>query len=118
MATYTKEFLSASTNGIGIPVWSESGGTAGTAGTIHQAVSGTGAKDEVYLYATNYHTADVVLTIEWGTSAVPRVVTIPFKAGLVPIIPGLPINNSVKVQAFCATSGMIVIDGYANRRTD
>lgn len=118
MATYTKEILSGSTDGVGITIASVSGGTAGTAGTIHQAPAGTAGKDEVYLYAYNGHTADVVLTVEWGTSAYPRKVTIPFQAGLICVTPGLPIRNSLAVQAFASVTNVITLDGFVNRITD
>jgi hypothetical protein len=67
MSTYTKQLLSGSTNGLGIKLTQTS--TPGN--TLHTAVSGTSALDEIWLYAYNAHTADVVLTIEWGQTTVP-----------------------------------------------
>jgi hypothetical protein len=115
MATYTKEFLSGSTNGIGIVVHAS---TSGSASTIHEAVSGTAAKDEVWMYAYNMHTADLVLTIEKGGTSNPMKVTIPYQSGRVPLEPGLPTNNSVKTCAYAGSAGMIIIEGYVNRITD
>jgi len=115
MATYTKEFLSGSTNGIGVVV---NASTSGTAGTIHEALSGTAGKDEVWMWAHNMHTSDLVLTIEKGGTSNPTKVTIPYQSGKVPIDPGIPINNSVKVCAYAGSSGMIIIEGFVNRITD
>lgn len=115
MATYTKEFLSGSTNGVGIVVQSSSGGTAGTACTIHAAPAGTTGKDEIWMWAYNSHTANLVLTIEWGTASNPRTITVPYRSGLIPVAPGLPVNNGITVQAFCGSAGKIIIDGFVNR---
>ena len=118
MATFTKQFLSESINGCGVTVTSGAGGTAGTAGTIHTCAAGTSSKEEIWLWAYNSHTSDVVLSLEFGTSALPREVTIPFQSGLIPIIPGIPMNNGMKVQAFAGSAGVIVIDGFVNRIVD
>ena len=112
MATFSKLKLSGSTNGRGIKVAQT--GTAGTA--IHTAHAT--ALDEVWLYAYNGHTADVVLTIEWGGVGVPEdniVVTVPFKAGLMLVVPGLIVTGGVAVAAFAGTTNVIVITGYVNR---
>ena len=118
MATFTKRFLSGSVNGCGISVISASGGTAGTAGTIHECSAGTSGKEEIWLWAYNSHTSDVVLSVEFGTSALPRKVTIPSQAGLVPVIPGIPLNDGMKVQAFAGSAGVVVIDGFVNQIVD
>ena len=73
---FTKALLSGSTNGKGIKVVQTA--TAGT--LLHTAVAGTSSLDEIWLYAYNGHTADVVLTIEWGEATVPDgniIITIP-----------------------------------------
>ena len=93
-------------------------GTPGT--TIHTAIASTqtGTYDEIWLWAYNGHTADVVLTIEFGGTTVPDdniVVTIPYKQGLFLVVPGLSLNNTLVVKAFAATANVIVIQGYVNR---
>lgn len=111
---FTKNKLSGSTNGKGIKVVATA--TAGT--TIHTAVSGTTSFDEVWLYAYNGHTADVVLTIEWGEATVPDgniVLTIPLKQGRFLVADGRLINNSLVIRAFAATANVIVIDGFVNQ---
>lgn len=113
---YTKVLLSGCTQGKGIKIVPTS--TAGT--TIHTAVSGTSDLDEIWLWAYNGHTADVVLTVEWGEATVPEgniIITIPFKAGRWSVVEGRLLQNSLVVKAFAATANVIIIDGYVNRIT-
>ena len=119
MATVVKRKLSASTDGMAVKVSATS--TPGT--LIHTAVSGTtnGTYDEVWLWAYNGHTANVVLTIEFGGPTVPDqniVVTIPFKVGLVPVVPGLILQNGATVKAFAGTTNVITLSGFVNSMTD
>ncbi len=112
--TFSKVLLSGSTNGKGIKVVATA--TAGT--TIHTAVTGTSSLDEIWLYAYNGHTADVVLTIEFGEATVPDgniVLTIPFKSGRYLVVDGRLLQNALVVKAFAATANVIVIDGFVNR---
>lgn len=109
----TKAKLSASTNGKGVKVVAT--GTTGT--TIHTAVSGTSSYDEIWLYAYNGHTADVVLTIEWGETTVPDgniIVTIPFKQGRYLVVDGRLLNNGLLVTAFAGIANVIILDGFVN----
>ena len=108
--------LSGSTDGLGIKVVQTA--TLGT--TIHTAVTGTTDYDEIYLYAYNGHTADVVLTVEFGGVTVPDntiVQTIPFKEGRVLLVDGALLHNAKVVTAFAATANVIVIYGYIHRIT-
>ena len=114
MATYSKELLSASTNGKGILVAATA--TAGT--TIHTAVSGTTDIDEIWLYAVNAHSADIKLTLEWGEATEPTgniEITVPSEAGLLLLVPGLLLQNGLVVKAFAGTANEIVIHGYVNK---
>lgn len=114
MSTYAKLALSGSTNGRGVLVVQTA--TAGT--TIHTAASGTTSFDEVWIWATNQHTADIVLTIEYGGVTVPNdnvSLTIPTGKGLVLVIPGLLIQNSLVIKAFAAVANKIVLNGFVNR---
>lgn len=111
---FTKLILSGSTNGKGIKCVATS--TPGT--LIHTAVSGTSSMDEIWLWAYNGHTSDVVLTLEWGGVAVPddnTIVTIPTKAGRYIVVDGRLLNNSLVVRAFASVANTVVIDGYVNR---
>jgi hypothetical protein len=113
--TYSQVLLSGCTNGKGIKVAATA--TLGT--TIHTAQSGTTHFDEVHLWAFNSHTADVLLTIEFGGATDPDdiiEVTIPFQSGLVKVIPGLLLQNSLVVTAFAGTANVITIHGYVHRR--
>ena len=111
---FTKDKLSASTNGKCIKVVATA-----TAGTIlHTAVSGTSSFDEVWLWAYNSHSSDVVLTLEWGGVAAPddqTKVTIPFQQGRYIVVDGKLLNNSLVIRAFASVANVIVIDGYVNR---
>jgi len=119
MATAVKRKLSGSTDGKAIKIT-----TTATAGdTIHTAVASTtpGTFDEIWLWAYNGHTADLALTIEFGGATVPDqniVVTIPFKSGLVPIVPGLILQNGMVVKAFAASANLVTITGFVNAITD
>jgi hypothetical protein len=116
MATFTKKKLSGSTDGLGIKVTGTS--TAATV-TVHTAVAGTtvGTFDEVWLYACNTSASAVKLTIEWGTATAADgniEVTIQPEAGLVTLVPGLPLQNSKVVKAFAATADVILLFGFVN----
>jgi hypothetical protein len=113
MATFSKLPLSGSTNGKGINV----AATATTGTTIHTAVSGTSSFDEVWMYAVNTSTSSVKLTVEYGGTATADniEITIPGESGLVLVVPGLFLNNSLAVTAFAGTTNVISIHGYVNR---
>ena len=116
MATYAKQLLSGSTNGKGILVVATA--TAGT--TIHTAVSGTSDLDELWVYAVNTHSADIKLTLEWGEATEPDgniEQTVPTESGLMLLVPGLLLQNSLVLKAFAGTTNEIVIHGYVNRIT-
>lgn len=105
--------LSGSTDGLGIKI----AATSGTGTTIHTALSGTtaGAFDLVTLYATNNHTADVVLTLQFGGVTSPDneiVQSIPYKSGLFLLCDSLPLQNAKVVTAFAATTNVISIYGW------
>ena len=114
MATFSKVVLSGGTSGADILV-----AATATAGTLIHTANAT-ALDEVWLFAQNNHTADVVLTIEFGGVSSPKdlvIQTIPTKSGLVNIIPGVCLTGSLVVRAFAATTNVISIAGYVNRIT-
>jgi hypothetical protein len=116
MATFTKKILSGSTDGKAIKVVQTA--TAGT--TIHTAVSGTSNIDEIWLYAINSSASSVKLTIEWGQADAPDgniELTVLPEAGLVTVIPGLLLQNSLVVKAFAGTANVICIHGFVNRIT-
>ena len=112
MATFTKQFLSGSTNGRPIKVVATA--TLGT--TIHMA-SAT-AKDEIWLYANNTGGTTQKLTIEFGGVTSPDdliEVDVPGESGLLLVVPGIPQSNSQLVSAFAASANVINITGFVNR---
>lgn len=119
MATIVKRKLSGSTDGKAIKVVQ----TATAGDTIHTAVSGTtaGTFDEIWLWAYNGHTAAVTLTIEFGGATVPDqniIVTLASKSGLIPIVPGLILQNAMVVKAFASVANVVTISGFVNSMTD
>jgi hypothetical protein len=120
MAAFSKVLLSDSTQGRGIKVVATS--TAGTA--IHSTGTSSSIQDELWLYAFNSHTADVLLTVEFGNATAPDsniTITIKFDEGLFLVVPGLILTGSgsaaATVKAFAATANVVTITGYVNRIT-
>lgn len=116
MSTFTKQKLSGSTNGKQIKVVATS--TPGT--TIHTAVAGATSWDEAWIYAINTDTVDRILTIEWGEATAPDgniIVTVPAKAGLLLVVPGLILQNALVIKAFAAAANVVCISGFVNRIT-
>ena len=118
MATFSKIELTGSTDGRAIKVVATA--TAGT--TIHTAAATTGADnyDEIWLWAFNTDTTARKLTIEFGGTTSPDdtiELTIGAETGLTLIVPGLILQNSLVVGAFCATANVVGIVGYVNRMT-
>lgn len=118
MATFTKTILSGSTQGRGIKVVQ----TASSGTTIHATGTSSSVIDEVWLYAYNSHTANVELTVQFGSTSTPDddiKVTIPFKAGLILVAPGLVLTGTGSaantVRAFAGTANVITVHGYVNR---
>lgn len=114
MATYSKLKLSGSTDGKAIKITQ----TATAGNTIHTAHSTD--LDEIWLYAVNSQAASVKLTIEWGEATAPDgniEVTIAGESGLLLVIPGLLLTNSLVVKAFADTANVVMIHGFVNRIT-
>jgi hypothetical protein len=113
MPTFSKVLLSGSTNGASTLVAATS--TPGT--TIHTAQSGTAGLDEIWLYANNSGSTTVKLTVEFGGTAEKDQIelNIPGESGLVLVVPGLVLNNSLVVRAFAGTTNVVSISGYVNR---
>lgn len=104
----TPRIPSGSTNGRGILVTATA--TPGTA--IHTATSTSGELDEITIYASNDHTADILLTVELGGTTDPNDVvryTVPSRSGMNLIVSGHRLNGGVAVAAFAATGSKISI---------
>ena len=112
MATYTKVRLSGGTDGKNVKVVATA--TAGT--TIHTAHATN--LDEIWLFAVNSSALPVKLTLEWGEATAPDgniEQTIQPDSGLVLIVSGLLLTNSLVVKAFADTANVIMINGFVNR---
>ena len=116
MATYSKQLLSASTDGIPIPVVATA--TPGT--PLHVSVTGTVGFDEVYMWASNVTASSATLTVEWGGTSDPgahlvKSFSIPAYSLPIPIALGQVVNNGVTIAAFSGTASAINITGFVNR---
>lgn len=114
MATFSKVILTGSTNGRNVKVSATS--SPGT--TIHTAHST--AQDEIWLWAVNSDTTDRKITIEFGGTTAPDdtiEVTIPAEAGLINILPGIILTNSLVLKVYAATANVILVNGFVNRIT-
>lgn len=115
MATLSRRPLSGSTNGRLVAV-----AATATPGTLlHTGATGTDDWDEVYLWAANVSTSDVLLTIEHGGTGTANEVKflIPAQVGLVELGGKLMIQNGLVVRAYAGSANVINISGYVNRIT-
>jgi hypothetical protein len=120
MATYTKEKLSASTDGRGVLVGTTASIGSGT--TIHTGSSNSSIKEEVWIYAQNTSSTSTKLTLGFGGSTDPNdliELTITGESGLTLVVPGLTLLGNASgapvVRANAATANVIVIHGYVNK---
>jgi hypothetical protein len=118
MATFSKVLLSGSTEGKPVKVVQ----TASTGTTIHATGTSSSVIDEVWLYAYNGHSADVVLTVQFGGTATPDndiKLTIPAASGLTLVVPGLVLTGTSSaantIYAYAGTANVVTISGYVNR---
>lgn len=96
-----------------------------TAGTlVHTTGISATIIDRVYLFAFNSDTVDRTLTLEFGGVTAPDqniVVVIPFKAGLVLVVDGLPLLGNgaagLTVGAFASAANVVTVSGYILRVT-
>ena len=110
MATFTKQKLSGSTDGKGIKITSNTGGS-GT--TVHTAVTGTTDFDEVWIYAYNSSASSVNVTVEFGGTTIQQAV--PAQSGLYLLVPGLPLQNGAVITAFASVVNVVAVYGFVNR---
>ncbi len=115
MATYSKVQLSGGTTGKSIKVVATA--TPGT--TVHTAHATS--TDELWLWALNSTTSNVLLTIEFGGTTDPddllEITVPPTGAGPIAVIPGWTLTNSLVVRAFAASANVVTVNGYVNRVT-
>lgn len=117
MATYTKVLLSGSNQGQPILVAATS--SPGT--TIHSTGTSSTIIDNVTLYAHNTDTTARKLTVEFGGTGTANTieVTVPAEAGLMLVLPQLPLTGTgaaaKTVAAFCASTNVVAISGFVDR---
>lgn len=118
MATFTKVFLSGSTQGQPILV----AATASPGTTIHTTGTASTTLDEIWLYAYNSSTSAVNLDIQFGGTTSPNndiTLSIPATSGLTLVIPGLVLSGNgttaATVYAWAGTTNVVTISGYVNR---
>ena len=114
MPTFTKQLLSGSTNGKQIKV---TGTNVAGSVTLHTAVSGTAAWDEIWIYAFNADTSSRVLTLLWGGTTEPDndiIVTLVAKSGRLLVVDGALLQNGLLVKAYADAANVVLIDGFVN----
>ena len=113
MASYSKELISGgSANSRPIKVVA-----AATPGTLIHTGPTAPVKDELFLWCSNFDTADRTLTLEWGGVTSPDdllLFTCPARDTIL-VAGGLIITGGLLVRAFGSVANMLVINGYANR---
>jgi hypothetical protein len=122
MATFSKQLLSASTDGRAIKVAATSIASSPT--LIHTGSSTTSTFEEVWIYAQNNNSADVALRLGFGGVTDPDDIieyTVKTKGGLYLIVPGLILKGNASaaltIRAAAATANVISLSGYVNRIT-
>lgn len=109
--------LSGSTNGKQIKV---TGTNAGAAVTVHTAVAGTAALDEIWIYAYNDDTAARTVTILFGGTTEPDNAirkVLPAKDGRILVCDGMKLQNGLVVKAFADAANVVMVDGFVNNIT-
>lgn len=90
--------------------------------TIHTAIAWTTAwtYDEVWLWATNNHTATVNLTLEMGSATATDNIqmSIPSKTGLYLVVPWFVLQNEKVIKAFASVTNVVQIYGFVNSTVD
>ena len=122
MATFSKQLLSASTDGRAIKVVATAIASSPT--LIHTGSSTASTFEEVWIYAQNNHSADVALRLGFGGVTDPDDIieyTIKTKGGLYLIVPGLILKGNASaaltIRAAAGTTNVISLSGYVNRIT-
>ena len=122
MATFSKQLLSASTDGRAIKVVATAIASSPT--LIHTGSSTASTFEEVWIYAQNNHTSDVALRLGFGGVTDPDDIieyTIKTKGGLYLVVPGLILKGNASaaltIRAAAGTTNVISLSGYVNRIT-
>jgi hypothetical protein len=109
MATISPIIPSGSSNGSPVAVAATS-----STGTLWHSAVASGSFDETYAWASNTTLGDLKLTVEYGNTATPIVMTIP-ATDTVLVIPGVRLTNSQTVKFYAASASVINVFGNINR---
>ena len=115
MAGIVKAKLSGSTDGEPVLITSTNSTGATTIHTFASGVSGENSWDEIYLWGFNNSTADINLTIEYGSTSHIIVHSIPYKEGMTLILPGTVGHNGLVLKGFKGATGTLGVAGFINR---
>jgi hypothetical protein len=88
--------------------------------TIHTAIAGTSAFDEIYLWVSNVTVTAATLTIQFGgttdvTNDICWELNIPPNSPPIPVCTGLVLQNGLLVKAWSQTASALNLTGYVNR---
>lgn len=113
-----KRKLGGSTNWLWIKVVATA--TAGTNITTAVAWTTDWVYSEVWLRASNAHTAAVTITLEWGGVAVENqiILSIPSKTGMYLVAPWLILQNAKTVACFASVANVVSIHWFQNEITE
>lgn len=119
MATYTKQLLSQSNNGKSITITATGTNTT----LIHSTETNSGIIDEVWLYASNPTTSDIMLNVLYGgtnfTTDILFEGVVEAYAGNVLICPGLIArgdgSSSFSIYGNVSIPSGVNVFGYVNR---
>lgn len=123
MATWSRQQLSGSSNGLPIPI----NATSSPGTTIHAVPTATTTKDAVYVWLFNMATMQSQVTLEmFGTgSNFQMTQTIPSQDGAYAVLPGVALNGGTAtgsttgntLNIFATASNRIAAFGYVDRAT-
>jgi len=117
MSDYIKIPLSGRAGGKPIQVTATS---LATAQTIHTAIAGTSAWDEIWLWVTNVQSTAASISISFGydntdATLAMKTVEIPPCSEPIIILAGVMLQNAKTVKAYASISGYINCLGYVKR---
>ena len=111
----TKLKLSGSTNGQPIQITA----TAGPGNLIHTATNAANTLDEVWLYVNNVKSSgsaiQLTVYIQADSDANRIIAGIPFRKGLIYVIPGFVYDGGVEIRAYAAEANVLNVSGWVNR---
>lgn len=114
MTTFSKVIFTESVLGEPIRI----SATTSVGDLIHDVVDGYVNMDEVWLYASNTTSTDVIITVQLGdVQASSEVVQTVAAQSVSLIIPGIPIQGDGKIRAYAGTTDVINVFGWINRIT-